>query len=237
MFRLFFIESIRKKWNLVRIFLVVPFVQILPVVTLSKYVTNDYTQDLLVSLFIWGSFYPTFFEIINTRMERFETEKVLDVLLSKYSLTKYNYIEILAINILFIPSSLLTIYFIAKAMNISLTAINFILSIPLIIVHNIVIGTFLVSVQIQIKKYFNKVNLLIDVLYLFVGAVIPLAFFPEWVKILSNLLPITVLIEYAQTQNHWVLLIFLSLICIYFIVGNVILSKSISKFKRMGGSQ
>ncbi len=237
MLRLFFKETVRNKWNIIRIFLIVPFVQVLPVITLSNYVLSSYDQDLLMALLIWGGFYPTFFEIINTRMARFNTEKIQEVLISKRSIFIYNFIEIIAINLLFLPSNLVTNCGIAFLMNIPIDFSIVLVSIPFVFLNNLVCGTFLISLQILFKRYFNKVNLGMDILYLLTGAVIPLSYYPNWLRLICRIFPITNLISFVQTKDLFYLELFLILLFIFYLFGQYVLTRSIKIFRQKGGSQ
>ncbi|OFI46882.1 hypothetical protein BG262_03565 [Floricoccus penangensis] len=234
MFNLFLKITYRNKWNLFKIYFLVPFSQILPIIVLSNFLVPKYNDKILYGMMVWGGFYSTLFEIMNSRIERFNSNKVADVFLSGNSILKYNSYEILAINFIFVPSNILIALFLSKIFEVEISMKIIFLLFILLTINNLICGIFILSLQLVFKNYFNKVNLLMDLLYLISGVVIPLTTYPIFLQILSLMFPITNIIQYLYSQD-WKYLLFYIMSAIFSVfIGKLLFQKSLKKYRLRG---
>ncbi|MGJ0846319.1 hypothetical protein ACR77J_06510 [Tissierella praeacuta] len=225
---------LRNKWNMVKLFLISPVNAVLPVILLSGVIGTNIDKTIILKICLWSCFYFTIFEIISRRMEFFGSEKIQDVLLSRISLHKYNFYQTVAVNILYIPSLLITLYLYDFIFHLNIDFIFAIICAFFVFINNVIVSNIMLAVHLKTQNYFNRFNFGMDIIYIISGVLYPISILPRFLRGVSHLIPITHVISFSEGNvSHIEIAIFVFLIMMAFALWNT--EKSIKKYILSGG--
>lgn len=229
-----FKSLLRNKWNIIKLLLIAPINSILPVILLNSVIAQNIDKNIILKMCLWSCFYFTIFEIISRRMEFFGSEKIHDVLLSKISLHRYNFYQTVAVNILYIPSLLITLYCYDVMFDLNIDFLFAIICAIFVFINNVIVSNIMLAVHLKTKNYFHRFNFGMDIVYIISGVLYPMSVFPKFLRSISQLIPITYVISFSEGNNINIelsILIFVSMMA--FAIWNT--EKSIKKYIVAGG--
>ncbi|MEG2656883.1 MAG: hypothetical protein RSA29_14400 [Clostridium sp.] len=225
---------IRNKWNIVKLFLISPINAVLPVILLSSTIATNIDKTTILKICLWSCFYFTIFEIISTRMEFFGSEKIQDVLLSRISLHRYSFYQTVAVNILYIPSLIITLYLYDLIFHLNIDFLFAIICAFFVFINNVIVSNIMLAVHLKTQNYFNRFNFGMDIIYIISGVLYPISILPRILGEVSKIIPITHVISFAEGNTaHIKIAILIFSIMMSFAVWNT--EKSIKKYILSGG--
>ncbi|QAT63106.1 hypothetical protein EQM13_16790 [Acidilutibacter cellobiosedens] len=201
MFRLLFLSLARNKWNLVKIFLLSPFNMILPPLFIGMAISGYVDEGTTLRLCLWSCFSFSIFEVVNRRMETFNTEKIQDVMISATSLFSFSFFQTCAVNVLYIPSLFITLFLYNIIFNLKIDFAFACLCVFLVFINNLLMSYILLAVQMKTPNYFNRFNFLMDVIYALCGVLYPIEIMPIFIKYIARILPITNIMEFSYSPS------------------------------------
>ncbi len=231
----FMLKSLlRNKWNMVKLFLIAPINGVLPVILLSNVIDTNIDKTIVLKICLWSCFYFTIFEIISRRIEFFGSEKIQDVLLSKISLHRYNFYQTVAVNILYIPSLLITLYLYDFMFNLNIDFLFAIVCAFFVFINNVIISNIMLAVHLKTQNYFNSFNFGMDIIYIISGVLYPISILPKFLRGVSQFVPITHVIMFSEGNSSNIeIAILVFLIIMLFAIWST--EKSIKKYILSGG--
>lgn len=221
---------LRNKWVLTKMFVVSPLFQILPLILMSSnYIKVD--QKMVYCLCLWSFFYFSCFESTNMRMEVFNSEKINDILMSKYNLLLVISIDNIYIAICFLPSLFFAFSFFNLIYGVVFNVFDIFVGIILMIILNQLTMQLCLAMQLKNNDYFQKFNLLMNIAYILSCVTYEASnlFFP--LNVLSIIIPSTFIFEFFRTKKIIFIIYFLIESTIYSLILYILLHKQINRFK------
>jgi len=213
----------RNKWLLIKMFIISPIIKILPVVLIQNRFSSI-NDAMLLNLCIWSFFYFSAFESVMMKMRMFSSEKISDIIISRTSIVAYNIYEIIALNIAFLPSYLLTLGLYSFIYNLNFNLLTLLIGSIGTILCNILLMNFVLMLELRFNNYFNKFNVGMDFIYILCGATYPITVLPKSIQFFSRIIPITHLLQYSFSPTGELIIKFLLIyffalvICIFLLI-------------------
>lgn len=192
----------RKKWLLIKMFLLSPIVGILPALLIGVQ-TGKLNQQILLHTCIWSFIYFAIFEYVNQSMGIYASEKSWDVYLSAWSLYMYQWTQKIAVLFAFVPSLLMNLLLTCLIFQIQISFFQLAILFCMSSVCLFLIMDTVLILEMRMVQYFQTFNFLMSFLYVVSGVLYPLSVLPKFLQIVAWFFPTTYLFQMQwKTPTH-----------------------------------